>query len=365
MVFLQGGQTFDHYGHLVPNPGRTLMSVQTPEKSEEETDTQVVHLSETAVIFEGGFIDFHLHLRGQCDTIGIEELGLLKSGVVAVGDAGTYGWNNWAQRGRTQVVQSRGWVSLLKDGLTHHPEVPTFTGFTVLEEEKLAELFADRQQAENHPVGLKIRLGQHSEQEDRLLLITGVAQARRLQVPLMVHLTGSFLSAEEVVERLAAGDVLTHAYQGRRGNILSQGGISPTVAAAVKNGLILDVGHGKNHFSWRVFQAALQAGLVPTTVSTDHTQNTWESAPVFNLSYVMSKLWAAGLTWEDLYWGVVRNPSRLLQLHPREDAAVVLDFHKETQKFTDAQGETLIAPGVWFPVLVVVNGRVIVQKMEK
>ncbi len=357
-MILQGGRIFDTEGNLQPNSDS--VQVGTRETTDE---FEIVHLSDTAVIFAGGLVDYHLHLQGEADAIGVDEREILQSGVLSVGDAGTYGWQNWEQRGETQIVRSRGWVSLVAEGLTHHPEVPVFTGLDDAAVARLLQLFADKTGI-SRPVGLKIRLGQHDVQEDERLLAEGVRHSRELQVPLMVHLTGTFLPLREVVGALTCGDVLTHIYHGRRGNILHQGKLASAMGDAVAKGVVLDVGHGKNHFSWHVFRTALREGLLPTTVSTDLTRNTWNSAPVYNLPYVISKLLAAGMSWSEVYKDVVQNPSQLLNLERRNDGVTVLDFHEHAEAFADAEGATVAGTGTWRPVLVVAGALVLKNHVE-
>lgn len=45
--------------------------------------------------------------------------------------------------------------------------------------------------------------------------------------------------------------------------------VFPEFFEAIKRGVILDVGHGKKSFSWKVAEKAIADGIKPNTISTD------------------------------------------------------------------------------------------------
>ncbi len=350
---MTGGLAFD-------SDGETVKQDQLQIRVRTGLDREI-ELADDDVVLPG-LIDFHAHISRGGVGVGAPANLVLQSGVLAVADAGTHGWANWvpcADDGCFPLIKS--WISLLPDGLAHHPFSPRFKGLGENEGAFLSELF----EAESSSlIGLKIRLGQHDASEDERLLTEGVYWARRLCVPLMVHPTGTFLPLRDVLEPLAAGDVLTHVFQGRRGSILHDGRIAPEVFVASKKGVILDIGHGANHFSWQVFRQAFHEGLLPDTISTDLTGNTWARSPVYSLPYVVSKMLAAGVTWRRVCEGVWRNPVKYLQLRIPDDSVVVLRPENRQEEFLDAEGQSVTGSHVWRPVLMVACGVVAVDGLD-
>ncbi|PWI56705.1 hypothetical protein [Sulfoacidibacillus thermotolerans] len=346
---LYGGNTLDEIG-LSENVVYTI-SLSGNEDVE-------IYLQEDDVFFPG-FIDIHAHVDISTQSIGCTPGSLLRSGVIAAADAGTFGYATWKNNRQTRDFAVRDWISLIPDGLAQHPHVPSFCLEDCDWGRKLTSLFQhDRDQL----IGLKIRLGQHDQQEDRHLLMLGVKWARYLRVPLMVHPTKTFLSIEEVVEPLQSQDILTHAFQGHQGSIVQQGKVVSKIFDAMERGVWLDVAHGANHFSFEVFQLALANGIVPHTVSTDLTQNTQNKPPVYNFAYVVSKLLAAGMSWREIYRGSFAHPFQYFNTQLSLNHLVVLQFNERLEVFRDAMGQAIVGSGVWEVMLVVANGRLVFNR---
>jgi dihydroorotase len=79
----------------------------------------------------------------------------------------------------------------------------------------------------------------------------------------------------EVVNLLKPGDVLAHPFSRHPGGFVSvTGKVHPLVKEAIARGAKIDVGHG-SHFSFRVAQLVLEAGILPDTLGADmHGYNT-------------------------------------------------------------------------------------------
>jgi dihydroorotase len=124
----------------------------------------------------------------------------------------------------------------------------------------------------------------------------------------------------ELTRYLRPGDIITHIYQdavnvrlNRRDGIVEDSGrsIRPEVFDAVKRGVLLDVGHGRGSFSWRVAELAFREGLRPDTISTD----LWVanvSGPVFDMPTTMAKFLHLGMTVEEVVRAVTAAPARAL-----------------------------------------------------
>jgi|GEM_PF-1893640 len=346
---LKGGCRFYQDGSLIKND---CVTIELNEGHDFE-----VYLTDDSIILPG-LVDFHAHFDVTGSGIGISEQSFIESGVMVVGDPGTYGWENWAPVELSTGVVRKSWISLIADGLSQHPFIPHFEPFENLID-PLRKLFNKNRTS---LVGLKIRLGQHDIEEDRALLHKGMDLSRELQVPIMVHPTKTYLPIEEVLEQLQMGDVLTHVYHGYNGGILKDGKVVSELFKAMDRGVILDLGHGGNHFAWNVYTEALKQGVKPDMISTDLTQKTLGSSPVYNLPYVMSKLLMSGLTWKEIFKGVYKNPLDFLKVSIPENSIIVLEPTHQSERFYDAMGNYIIGDYVYKTKMVVLAGKLMSRK---
>lgn len=351
---IRGGTAFDRNGQPSEHKG-TVLNVTDPLN-------RVIALRNSDMVFPG-LVDFHAHVDNGSGSLGVSHALLISSGVLVVGDAGTKGWTNYANTlGSWHTMPLiREWVSLIPDGLAQYPVIPYFNGLT---EEQCARITEIMHTSKERVVGLKIRLGQHDLAEDRRLLEAGSACAIAANVPLMVHITGTFLATEELCESLRAGDVLTHVFHGHKGSLASGPSSVRSLIDSVAKGIILDIGHGARHFSWSVFHRLHAEGIVADTISTDVTRLTWRKPPLYDLPFLCSKLLAAGLSWTDIFRGVVTNPLRYFSGSLPDDSIVVLRYWPKRTGFLDAEGQRVVADGMWRPVLVIASGQVITNLLS-
>jgi len=84
----------------------------------------------------------------------------------------------------------------------------------------------------------------------------------------------------QVVPLLKKGDILAHPFTRHPGGFVDRKGkVHAIVQEAIAKGLKIDVGHG-SHFSYKMAQIALQAGIVPDTLGADmHGYNTTVPKP--------------------------------------------------------------------------------------
>ena len=321
-------------GRLVANSGVWLGSDREGRAADVVVDADEIVLP--------GLVDLHCHLRaGGLNPKGVDLEQLARSGVLGAADAGSFGPETMdasvALLAREQIqtgVNFRTWSYLYGTGL-HDVRPPGNDGAVLRAWERMHMTVGEEVLA-----GLKVRLGQSPACGDDRLLEMGRAIADRRGVRLMVHLTGSGVPLAGVLGRLRPGDVLSHAFHGRATGIIREDGqVSEAAVEAHARGVVFDVAHGRNHFSWRVFESALAKGVCPGSISTDVTQMSLGVEPVRNLLSVMSKLVGGGLHLEKALLAVSDTPSRLLGLvEPMKRCSVVICPVECEKDMADAEG---------------------------
>lgn len=349
--------TYRFNGGLIWQSNRFMENKYFDIHVEGEVD-QVIELSEKSLLVPA-LVDFHCHVWAPgASSVGVTAIEYLSSGVAACGDAGTFGYDGWVNADRlwrNSPIEVRSWLSVLPEGLTIHPN-PNPTKPENISLERLLELVP---QADDRLLGYKVRLGQVDEKTDRGLLHLARKAAEQSGLKVMVHITDSFLKIEEVVSILRPGDILTHPYHGNRGNILNdQGKVSQEFIDAVEAGLLLDVGQGSKHFSWRTFHKAMAEGIKPHTISTDIVRKTWKKAPVNDMSYVLSRFIAAGITIDEAAASMLTTALNLMgvEIDNRKNL-VVLEANQSPVQYADSHGETISSNISYSPVFHVLNGK--------
>ncbi|MGY8623476.1 amidohydrolase family protein [Bacillus safensis] len=321
-------------------------------------DDRDIHLSESSVIVPG-LVDFHCHLWAPGAEIGVKDKQYLSSGVTTVGDAGTFGYDGWEEANRYWEKSSltvRSWLSALPEGLTNHPN-PNPTKPESISLDRIVEVAS---LADDRLLGIKIRLGQVDITTDRSLLRLAREAADRTDLRMMVHLTETKLDIEEVTQYFNKGDILTHPFQGRDGNVLNTAGkVKKEFLDAVERGIVLDIGHGRKHFNWNVFYKCLAEGIKPDTISSDLTSASWRKYPVYNMSYIISKMIVGGLSLDEAFRTVLVTAPKLLGIDDftfTPNNLVVLDSTSTETAFPDVDGETVLGNINYQPKHLIFNG---------
>src|SRR5262249_22906879 len=122
--------------------------------------------------------------------------------------------------------------------------------------------------------GIKIRLAASLVGADpdhsREILRRARQVADQIGKPIMVHVGGTAIPLDEIVNRLTRGDIVTHVYHAHAEGVLDDSGkVRPAIRSAVERGINFDVGHGAGSFNWSVARKALDQGLLPGTISSD------------------------------------------------------------------------------------------------
>ena len=207
-------------------------------------------------------------------------------------------------------------------------------------------------------VGFKLRISEYVVGGDfRPVLRLARATSDGAGLPLLVHIGDTNQPLTDALGFLRPGDIVTHAYSGRRHGIFAtDGSVLPEVREARAAGIRFDGAHGRRHFSFDAARRALDQGFPLDTLSSDISHRAVTN-PAFHLPLVMSKLMACGASLEDVVPLVTSAPASVLgrageigTLRPGAGGDVaVLDVVEEDVELTDAEGRRVLARRVLRP----------------
>jgi predicted amidohydrolase len=138
------------------------------------------------------------------------------------------------------------------------------------------------------------------------------------------------------------------------------------VVEAQRAGIVFDCAHGRNHFSFRMIEKALDQGFLPDTISTDLTMTTATKGPVWDLPTTMSKLLHFGMALPDIIRRATSAPAKILgyegtvgTLKPGANADISLfELRDGNFDLTDSEGTTVTAKRRLIAQMTLRDGRV-------
>lgn len=245
-----------------------------------------------------GFIDIHTHCYSKT-PLGVDPdiLGLQR-GATTILDAGSSGADTYEDFKTHVIDQCKTKVLTLlnasKEGIMvgHELDCPK-----KIDEKKTIAMV---QRYPDNIVGIKVRA---SSSVVGTMGLTPIQRAKKLaeklKLPLTVHVGNYPPALSEVLNLLEQGDVVTHAFHGKKGGLLkADGTVISEALDARKRGVLFDVGHGAASFSFDIFQKALQVGFDCDLISTDlHIRN--YNGPVYDLISVLNKVIGCGENLEN------------------------------------------------------------------
>lgn len=313
---------------------------------ETEDGMQVVDAS--GCIVTPGLIDIHTHCYPRAflglapDTLGIER------GATTILDAGSSGADNYEDFRENYIEKSKTKVFTLlnisKEGLIRGHELDAPEKIDIPALERTLEKYSD------NIVGLKARASASVVGKMGLKPIAIAAEtAEKTGKPLMVHVGNYPPALTDVLNLLGKGAVVTHAYHGKKGGILTEEGhIIPEAIQARERGVLFDIGHGVASFSLKVFRKALAEGFDCDLIGTDlHVEN--YEGPVYNLAAVLSKAVGCGEALEDAVEKCTSAPARhfgltgLGELKPGATADLnIMEFAGCEDEVEDSIGDKMV-----------------------
>jgi len=272
-------------------------------------------LNASGKIVTPGLIDIHVHVYDGVAPLGIPaDPTCVAKGVTTVVDAGSAGAHTFPgfRKYVINVVDTRVYA-LLNISVVGQSTLSTDNPYGELLDLRYANPKLAIRTIENNRdviLGVKIRLTRNiAGDHDLAALKLAREAADAVQLPLMVHIGGSYSPLKDILALLKKGDVITHSFRGGDGGILDDNGrILPEVRSAVARGVRLDIGHGAGSFSFDTAEKALRQDLLPGTISSDvHQFNI--NGPVFDLATTLSKFLHLGLTLEQVIERSATNPA--------------------------------------------------------
>ena len=317
------------------------------------------------IFVSAGWIDSHVHCypkspiyHDEPDCVGIA------TGVTTVVDAGSTGADDiddFYTLTRDAVTEVYALLNISRVGLIAQNELAN-----------MANIDADavKQAVQRHPdfiVGLKARMSSSVVGENG---ITPLDRAKAMQkengdLPLMVHIGNNPPDLDEIAERLSAGDIITHCFNGKPNRILTpEGELRASVTRAIQRGVRLDVGHGTASLSFAVAKRAIGLGILPHTISSDIYCRNRISGPVHSLANVMSKFLAIGMSLPQVIECVTANAADGLnlktkgRLQPGLDADFTLfTLKRQPSVLVDAENDSLQAEKLLVPLAAIRAGK--------
>jgi dihydroorotase len=326
-----------------------------------------------------GLVDIHAHVLLNGHDMGIHTDSRCScSGVTTLCDAGSAGSSNFValrhvldHHVRTRI---RAFVNLSAIGITGVSRSGELAHFPYADPEGCARTILENPDI---AIGVKLRFGPKIVWE---YSAEPVKMARRTaemagDVPVMMHITDSPIPLPELIAHLKPGDIVTHCYHGRNNGILGADKefVLKEVIEAQRAGIIFDCAHGRNHFSFRTLQKALDQGFLPDTISTDLSMSTAVHGPVFDLPTTMTKLLHFGMPLDEVVRRSTSAPAALMgyrdtvgTLKPGATADVaVFELRDEDFELRDCEGEVLTTKRHLVAHMTIHEGRIWYERKDR
>ena len=291
-----------------------------------------------------GWLDSHCHFANWGgDPVGISPVeDLLRQGVTYALDLGTLGTDNYEEYRKTILWRTdlhfRNFLNISKYGAGVRP-----MDFTCPEDIDRDAVIAMANKYRYELMGLKVRIDDKFCYDPVYVMDQLRSLGDELGMRIAVHAPRSRIGIEKLLTYLKKGDILCHTLAGNSDVmrvVNDDGTVKQCVLDARERGVIFDLSHGSNAYSYDTAEAAWKAGFFVDTVSSDlHGRNL--NGPVFNLGVVMTKV--HGLTGKPWWWVLnktVAESARLLDITDKQTEITVgkpadlTVFRIETGEFT-------------------------------
>jgi dihydroorotase len=274
--------------------------------------------SVAGVMVVPGVIDMHVHaaegIGPSCnpDVIGVNR------GVTTILDCGTCGAGSFQVLKYVVATNKTRVLALLN--LSSMGMIDLRAGEFILM--NLVDIEEAVEVAKKNPdliVGFKGRLSTYvTGQAPSVPIVKLLLEAgKEANLPVMTHVGDTAEPLGKILEMLRPGDICTHYLTPRRNGILGSQAfpgakLIPEIFEARNRGVILDVARGRTmHMGFPQMQAAIEAGLLPDTISTDLTSPSIPF-PAVNVFSIATALMSFGVPFEECLKELTVNPAKAI-----------------------------------------------------
>ena len=290
-----------------------------------------------------GWLEAHCHFAAQENRIALDmENDLLRQGISYALDFGTSGPDDYPAVRRALMYHTdlrfRIYLNIAHTGIYNQGKTCDFEKPEDIIPERVIEV-AERYRPEI--LGLKARIDDKFCFDPVYVMDQLRALGDRLGMPIAVHAPRSRIGIEKLMTYMKKGDILCHTLAGNSESMSvvdGEGRIKPCVLEARERGVIFDLSHGTNAYSYAAAEAAWKAGFFTDTISSDlHARNV--NGPVYNPGVVLTKV--RGLTgrpWWRILNKAIAEPVRLQRI-PDKATEVAEGMRADLTVFRIDRGE--------------------------
>ncbi|MDF7667787.1 amidohydrolase/deacetylase family metallohydrolase [Orbaceae bacterium ESL0727] len=218
-------------------------------------------------------------------------------------------------------------------------------------------------------IGLKVRLSRSVVGDND---IQPLLKAKEIQkntgLPIMVHIGNNPPDLDDIADLLRDGDIITHCFNGKPNKILDMSGnVRRSIENAIKRGVIMDIGHGGESFSFTVAERAKSLAVYPNTISSDIYSKNRLQGPVYSLAQVMTKFLCLDYSLKRIIDSVTQNPAHILRLPNKGQLQVgydadltIFDLKQEKITLSDAEGNTRQSSQQFMPLASIIVGQLVI-----
>lgn len=270
-----------------------------------------------------GWLEPHTHFNSE-RAVGIDaQEDLLRQGVTYALDLGTQGPYNYADYRKelqhTSNLKFRCYLNIATYGAGTGRDRMDFSGPQDIDREAVIRV---ANQYRHELLGLKARIDAMFAYDPVFVMEQLRSLGDELNMPIAVHAPRSLIGIDNLMPYLKKGDVLCHTLAGNSDVMTvidENGNIKKSVLDARERGVIFDLSHGSNAYSYATAETAWKCGFFVDTISSDlHAGNI--NGPVFSLGVVLTKI--RGLTGKPWWWLLNKAIAEPVRLQNIPDKAV-------------------------------------------
>jgi dihydroorotase len=319
------------------------------------------------LIVSPGWIDLHAHVAykfGRTSVHPDRDAGVAR-GVTTVVDAGSCGAGMYDGFSAYVVREAATRVLAFLNVSLHTAIAPRHGSWENFDQK---QTIATAERYAGEILGIKVLASRTHCGNMALTPVKLAVQAARLSgTRVMCHIGNAPPVIQDVLALLGPGDIVTHCWHGKPGGLLDRHGLPiPEARAAADRGVLFDIGHGSQSFSFETARRAMAGGLPLHSISTDiHARNL--AGPVRDMATTMAKFLHLGLSLRQVIAASTLGPAKAMglereigTLRPGAAADVtVFRLREEPIAYADSEGRMEEARVALEPLCTIRAGRTV------